>query len=169
MKIRVNVRSKLQAGSRLNLLHAKGNSLLTLDTQGILAEFLDSDGLTDKITDIATGIVDAAIAAITPDIAAAQADATQAIADAAAAQADASQAIADAAAAQAAADAAQEDATQALSDAADAQEDATQALSDAADAQEAADAANAYIAGLGTETLTTCDPPGSVEVLTPPA
>jgi hypothetical protein len=53
----------------------------------------------------------------------AQADATQALADAAAAQADATQALSDAADAQA-------DATQALADAAAAQADATQALTD---------------------------------------
>lgn len=81
-------------------------------------------------------------------IAAAQADATQALSDASDAQTDATQALSDASAAQADADqalldaaAAQGDATQALSDASAAQTDATQALSDASAAQADADQA----------------------------
>lgn len=81
---------------------------------------------------------------------AAQADATQGIADAAAAQGDATQALADAATADGKAVAAQADATQALADAATAdgkavaaQADATQALADAATADGKAVAAQA--------------------------
>ncbi len=72
-----------------------------------------------------------------------------------AAQADATQALADAAAAQGVANNAQADATQALADAATAQADATTAIGDSASALAAASAA---VSGLGLHTADTANP-----------
>ena len=108
--------------------------------------------------------VDTAVIATKASVDTAQADATQALADAGTAQADATQALADAGSAQA-------DATQALADAGSAQADATQALADAGSAQTTAnnaqtDAGTAQATANGVSsdltTLTTASGVGAV-------
>ena len=97
---------------------------------------LKLDQVNNRICEFESGVdqIDPQFVPTDPDVAAAQAAAN-------AAQADATQAIADAAAAQAAADLANTEAIQAQADAAAAQTDATQALADAAQASTDAGAA----------------------------